>query len=311
MIISASRRSDIPAFYLDWFLGRLRDGYVLSRNPINPRQVSRINLAPDAVDCIVFWSKNPAPLLHRLDALAAYPHYVQFTINPYGPDLEGNLPDKKTLTGTFKRLADALGPERMVWRYSPVIVNEKYGEAFHLDFFGRLAETLHDYTRKCNLSFLDIYAKIKRNMARLNIGETPEEVKNRMAARMAALAAEHGIALGACGNVDLDAAGIPPAHCIDAGLVERLIGRPIRAKKDPGQRDDCYCTLSADVGSYNTCPHECRYCYANYSPHIARRRLAAHDPASPLLCDALQSGDIVTDRKDPAKRKGGQTPTLF
>jgi Domain of unknown function (DUF1848). len=311
MIISASRRSDIPAFYLDWFLGRLREGYVLSRNPMNPRQVSRINLEADAVDCIVFWSKNPAPLLERLEAFAPIPYYVQFTINPYGPELEGNLPDKETLVGTFRRLADALGPERVVWRYSPVIIHEKYGEAFHLDFFARLAEKLRGFTMKCNLGFLDIYAKIKKNMARLGIVDTPEEVKTRMAAEMSRIAAGEGMALGACGNIDLDAANIPPARCIDAALIERLIGRPLRAKKDPGQRNDCYCTLSADVGSYNTCPHECRYCYANYSPDTARKRLARHDTASPMLCDALRPDDVVTDRKDPSKRKGGHMPTLF
>lgn len=298
MIISASRRTDIPAFYLDWFLERLRAGTVLTRNPMNPRQVSRISLKPEAVDGIVFWSKNPAPLLRRLPDLAAWPFYVQFTINPYSRDLEGDLPDKNTLADTFKRLADALGPERVVWRYSPIIVSAAYPESLHLDFFSGLADRLRGSTRKCNLAFLDIYAKIRKNMARLNIADIPEPDKTRIAGNLAAIARANSIAPGACGKLDTAGTGIPPARCVDAALLERLSGRPLRAKKDPGQRPDCSCARSVDIGSYNTCPHACLYCYANFAPETAQKRLASHDPHAPLLCDALRPGDVVTDRKD-------------
>lgn len=310
MIISASRRSDIPAFYLEWFIRRLREGFALVRNPINPRQVSRIDLSPETVDGIVFWSKNPAPLLRRLDDLRDYSFYVQFTINPYGRDLEGNLPEEEHLFATFEALAEAIGPERVVWRYSPVIVNAAYSEAFHLDSFAEYARRLNGLTCKCNLAFLDIYAKIRRSMRALGISDMPEDIKKRMASLMFAIAKAEGITLGACGNLDLAAAGVPPARCVDAALLEALGGKPVRYRKDPGQRSDCYCTLSADIGSYNTCPHECAYCYANYSPKTARKRLAAHDPASPMLCDQPRQGDVVTIRKQ-AREKRGEQKRLF
>ncbi len=310
MIISASRRSDIPAFYLDWFIARLRQGYALVRNPINPGQVSRVDLRPEAVDCIVFWSKNPAPLLARLDELKDYPFYLQFTINPYDRDLEGNVPPKERLFAAFEALADALGPERVVWRYSPVIVNARYDEALHLARFAQYARRLRGRTQKCNLAFLDVYAKIRRAMRALDIVDTPEEVKARMAGEMLGIAQAEGIALGACGALDLAAAGVPPAHCVDADLAGRLAGRPLRRRKDSGQRQTCSCTLSADIGAYNTCPHHCAYCYANYSPETARRRLAAHDPASPMLCDQPRPGDRVSVRKTPGPGKT-RHPTLF
>ena len=297
MIISASRRSDIPAFYMDWFLERLRQGFVLVRNPMNPRQVSRVDLTPAQVDCIVFWTKNPHPMLDKLPEIESYPYYVQFTINPYESDLEANLPAKQTLLDTFRKLADRIGPERMVWRYSPVIFTDRYDEDRHLAFFGNVADRLAGYTGKCNLAFLDIYAKIRKNMRALGVKEASEEVKNRMAGAFHAIARRAGMRLGACGNIDLDAAGVPKACCVDAELIERLVRRCMPYRKDPGQRPDCYCSVSVDVGAYNTCANGCRYCYANHSPDLAARRLENHDSLSPLLCDVLKPDDIVTVRK--------------
>ncbi len=296
MILSVSRRTDIPRFYFDWFLNRLTEGYALVRNPMNFHQVSRITLSPDVVDCIVFWTKNPKPMLEKLDRIAAYPYYVQFTVNPYGREIEGNLPAKNELTDTFKRLSEQLGPERTVWRYSPVLINETYTEAFHVDFFSMLAERLSGYTEQCKLSFIDLYAKIKKRMAALGVGEIPQEQKNRLAQQLFKIAAGQGIAVSACGTIDLAAAGVPPAKCIDDALISRITGYPFHLKKDPGQRGDCYCVSSVDIGAYDTCGNGCAYCYANDSGQAVTRNCKQYDPASPLLCGSLMQGDKVTER---------------
>lgn len=165
MILSASRRTDIPAFYADWFLNRLREGYVLVRNPMNYHQVSKVRLAPENVDCIVFWTKNPSHFIEKLPEIdnLGYRYYFQFTLNPYGKSIEENLPDKNALVETFKRLSDQCGPEKVIWRYDPIFVGDDYPVDYHAEQFARLANRLEGYTEKCIFSFLDPYAKIQKN----------------------------------------------------------------------------------------------------------------------------------------------------
>lgn len=168
MILSASRRTDIPNYYMDWFLRRIREGYVDVRNPINPHQISRIALSPSVVDCIVFWTKNPENMLPHLGELAAYPYYVQFTLTSYGRDIEPNLPDKKDrLIPTFQALSSKIGKERVVWRYDPIFLNQRYTVSYHLAAFSEIARRLRGYTERVVISFIDLYAKTKRNTAGL------------------------------------------------------------------------------------------------------------------------------------------------
>ncbi|MDR1044639.1 MAG: DUF1848 domain-containing protein [Candidatus Adiutrix sp.] len=297
MILSVSRRTDIPAFYFRWFLGRLRAGYALTRNPMNPRRVSRIDLRPEVLDFIVFWSKNPGPMLEQLEALGGYQFYVQFTVNAYGRDLEGGLPDKPALVDTFRRLAGRLGPERLLWRYDPVVLSPRYSPAWQTDSFGRLAEALKGCTDECKLSFLQFYPKIKKRLAALGIYEPDPESKAGLAGEFLKIGAETGLRLRSCGDPALRRAGLEPSRCIDPERISRLTGRPLNLKKDPGQRLECGCAPSIDLGTYGTCPHACQYCYANYSAAAAEKRHAAHDPASPLLCGFLGPGDILAERR--------------
>lgn len=303
MILSVSRRTDIPACYFDWFLNRLREGYALVRNPMNPRQVSRVELSPEVIDGIVFWTKNPAPMLGRLHPLDKYPYYIQFTINPYGRDLEAGLPDKADLVKTFRRLSESIGPERMVWRFSPIVINEKYTEDYLIKSFQRLSADLENFTKRCNLSFLDIYGKIKKPMAALGVFDPPDEQKQRLADAFFEAAGNHGISVGLCGNPSPDSLGLEPATCIDRRLIERIIGQSTNLKKDPGQRAECYCAQSIDIGAYDTCTNGCLYCYANHSQSLARQRLQQHDPHSPLLFGTLNPQDVVTSRAMKSCRK--------
>ena len=165
MILSVSRRTDIPAFYSDWFFNRIREGFVYVRNPMNIHKISKIKLSPDVIDCIVFWSKNPCPMLSRLDELQPYMYYFQFTINPYDMKLEQNVPTKNGIIETFRVLSDKIGPERVIWRYDPIILTDSISMNYHVKYFEELAKRLQGYTYTCVISFLDLYKKTERNIS--------------------------------------------------------------------------------------------------------------------------------------------------
>ena len=173
MIISASRRTDIPAYYPDWFYNRIRDGYVCVRNPMNFHQVSRISLSPDVVDGIVFWTKNPRPLMSRLEELRAYPFYFQFTLTPYGKDVEPGVPNKNdVILPAFQELSRQIGPERVIWRYDPILFTDRYTMDYHITFFSQLARRLEGYTRKCMLP-LDV--AVHHQDHRLVVSHIPDQ----------------------------------------------------------------------------------------------------------------------------------------
>lgn len=301
MIISASRRTDIPSFYPEWFANRVREGFVCVRNPMNIHQVSRVSLDPALIDCIVFWTKNPAPMLPHLDAFSDYTYYVQATLTGYGHDVEANLPDKhKVLLPAFKELSRRIGSERVIWRYDPILFNAKYTPEYHLRAVRSIAEELEGCTEKCVISFVDTYRKNKKSIEALGAHDTlPTEGEFRaFAAELASIVREHGMACASCAEkVNLADCGIEHNCCIDRKLIERLLGCPVGVKKDKTQRLECGCVASIDIGSYNTCRHGCRYCYANFSPEAVERNCAAYDPSSPLLCDQLRDDDVVTERK--------------
>lgn len=297
MILSVSRRTDIPRFYFDWFLNRLKAGFVLVRNPMNFHQVSRIELSPQTIDFIVFWSKNPAPMLNKLDQLKPYPYYIQFTINAYDSLIEKNLPPKNKLIETFQKLSDKAGSRNLIWRYSPVLLTEKYTITYHLDFFASVCRQLCGYTHKCNLSFIDMYPKIQARMKALGVVAPDAGQKKYMATQFAKIAADSHISLGACGNLDLVSAGIEKSYCIDAQLISQITGKKFDYKKDPNQRRDCYCMPSIDIGTYDTCLNGCQYCYANAAFSKAERNMQKYDPNAPLLCGTISEQDKISDRK--------------
>lgn len=298
MIISASRRTDIPSFYTPWFFNRLREGYVLVPNPFNPKAVSRVSLDPAVVDCLVFWTKNPAPMLPKLDRLQDYPYYFQFTLNPYGPEIESRLPPLDKRIGTFKRLADRIGPQRVIWRYDPILTNERYNVDFHREAFDRIACELRDYTEKCMLGFIDHYRHVRRVLDGLHIGPLSSEEIGAMAVSFKETADRYGLGLETCTvKVGLNHLGIPGGLCVDGALIERITGYPLAAKKDKNQRAVCNCLESIDIGTYETCLNGCVYCYAiQGSYHTAEFNRRRHDPRSPLLIGHLAEDDTVTQR---------------
>lgn len=322
MIISASRRTDIPHYYGDWFFRRLKEGFLWVRNPLNPKQVSRISLSPAAVDCIVFWTKDPEPVMGRLEELRDYDYYFQFTLTGYGREVEPGLPDKETvLLPAFRRLAKQIGSERTVWRYDPILFSDTYTAEWHLDTFGRFADALQGYTKRCVISFADLYVGNRKGMAAIGAagirgivplaaatasvskGWTAENI-GPFASRLKAAADRNGMELVTCAEqADLSEWGIEHGSCIDPKLIEQITGFRMKGKKDPGQRPECGCMQSIDVGAYHTCPCGCVYCYAGGGGAAAERNFRQHRPDSPLLCGRPGPEDEVRERGMPSLKE--------
>ncbi len=300
MIISASRRTDIPAFYSEWFINRIKEGYVISRNP-NNNQLLRIILSTDIVDCIVFWTKNPIPMIPRLDELKDYSYYFQFTLTGYGRDIEAHIPDKKKeVLPAFKRLSAKIGPERVIWRYDPILINDRYTVDYHKKAFEEIATALKGYTEKCVFSFVDAYAKNSKVMKSLGIKDMTMDEMRETAIWMRDIAAANDMVIASCAEeIDLDELSIAHNSCVDKELIERITGGKIkdlkRYIKDPGQRPECKCMTSKEIGAFNTCGNGCVYCYASYSHDSIKKNMAKYDPKSPILCDTIKEGEIIKD----------------
>ncbi len=295
VIVSASRRTDIPAFYFDWFCNRLQNGYVDVVNPFNRKQVRRVSLKSEAVDCIVFWTKDPAPMLVRLDDLSAYCYYVQVSITPYCRNIEENLRPKPDIIKTVQELSRRLGRERVVWRYDPILLNEVYTIDRHMEWFKETHEKLSFYVERCVISFIDIYAKARKNTQGLGIRELSVDEMNELADGMSRIVKGSGITLQTCSEeIELDRYGIIHGACIDGELVERITGKPVKAGKAKSQRPLCNCVESFDIGSYDTCVHGCRYCYANVSRERAQAGLYRHDQQASVITGRLLGDEKVT-----------------
>lgn len=312
MILSVSRRTDIPAFYLDWFFKRINEGYVLVRNPMNYRQVSRVVLNPELIDCIVFWTKDPSQIIDKLELLKDYLYYFQITITPYDRAIEKNLPSKDEIVKSFIKLSEKIGPEKVIWRYDPIIINKELTTDYHVKHFEALAYKLQGYTNKCIISFLDLYKKTERNMKGTGCEIIYEDVMKALGEKLALIGEKYDIKLAACCEaVDLSAAGINRAKCIDDELISRIIGERIEIPKDKNQRDICGCAASIDIGAYNTCKHKCSYCYANFSDSATANNIKKHDPNSPMLIGNIEPDDKITERKLESYRKKVAQGELF
>lgn len=299
MIISASRLTDIPTYYSEWFFNRIKEGYALVRNPMNAHQISKISLNPDVVDGIVFWTKNPTPMLDKLDRLKDYTYYFQFTLNAYGQDVEASIPSKNNvIIPAFQKLSDMIGPEKVIWRYDPIFLNETYTFEYHVHYFEELAKRLSPYTKKCTISFLDFYRNTEKNIAGLSVEKFTPEVQELLAKSLVEIAKSYGLKMDTCAEgIDLQKYGIDHARCIDDRLFAALLNCPLKVGKDKNQRLECGCIESLDIGAYNTCRNGCRYCYANYSAKTVSTNTGKHNPESPLLVGEVGPDDKITERK--------------
>ncbi len=277
MVVSASRRTDVPAFFTGWFLRRLREGRVLVPNPVTGRPYA-VDLRPDRVHSIVLWSKDYGRLLPRLGELAAYRLFFHLTVNGYGPEWEPGAPPAADAVGQARALAAVRGAEVVSWRFDPVLFDRRRarrgepfpGAAERLETFARLCRALAAAgVRRCTVAFVKPYAKVRRRLRRLGLEETlhrPSPAERRaFVSALLQVAGDLGVAVRACCEEDLtDLPGLAGGGCVDGRLLGELFGEPARAARHAGQQQGCRCTVSADVGAYEPmpCAHDCRYCYA-------------------------------------------------
>ena len=296
MIINTGQRTDIPAFYADWFANRLREGFVLVRNPYNPQSVTRYRLTPDVVDCIGFCTKNPEPMLKYMELLEPFHQFWYVTITPYGKEIEPRVPNKLKVLDSFRRVSELVGPDCMGWRYDPIFISEAYPVERHMRAFEYMAKALSGYTHTAVISFIDLYEKTKRNFPevmpvstedRLTLGKAFVEIGKR-----------YGMTIRPCaeGN-ELARFGADCSGCMTLSMYEDAIGQRLKAPNHAPARKACACYLGADIGAYNTCGHLCRYCYANYDEETVRQNTRKHDSLSPLLIGHLRPGDTVHEAK--------------
>jgi hypothetical protein len=264
MIISASRRTDIPAFFGKWFGERLEEGFVEVKNPYNPGLVKRISLCPADVDCIVFWTKNPEPFLKLLPKLNPYSYYFLFTLTPYGKDLEPGVPDKALIMDTFCRLSEMIGKEKVIWRYDPIVFTDRMDMDFHIRAFEEMAKTLSLFTVKCIISFLTFYKKTVLKLRDHNIRRPETNEITSLVKSLIRICQRYGLDIVSCASESaLEGYGLKPNRCIDNEMISLMTGKILPYHKDKNQRIACGCHESTDIGTYNTCCYKCLYCYAN------------------------------------------------
>lgn len=294
MIINTGQRTDIPAFYSEWFANRLRAGFVCVRNPYDPQQVSRYRLDPSVVDVIGFCTKNPAPMFPHMPLLLPYGQYWFVTLTPYGRDIEPNVPDKHRLLDDFKRLSDLVGIHSIGWRYDPILLSERYTVDYHLRAFEKMARALEGCTRTVVISFIDLYPKVRRNFPEAR--EVPKAQRLALGRAIVEMAGARGMTVKPCAEGDaLAAYGADCGGCMRISDYERAIGKRLNAPKRKGARAECACYLACDIGAYNTCRHLCRYCYANAEPGVVLAQSRLHDPESPFLIGNYMEGDRIHD----------------
>jgi hypothetical protein len=289
-IISCSRRTDVPAFYARWLVNRLRAGYCHILNPFNSH-VFEVSLQPEDCIAIVFWTRNPAPLFPYLDELdtRGYRYYFHYTLVGYGPPVEAHNPAFETAIATFQRLADRLSPERVRWRYDPILLSTVTPPAYHLRQFERIASQLEGYTHHCTFSFTNFYDKTNRNLAHITettgiVFQEPTASQQRaLACELAQIAAAHGMTLNTCCDNALAVEGIQMNRCVDPALVQALASDPNLELEAKPTRRDCGCVASVDIGAYDTCLFGCAYCYATNNRAVALKKHAAHDPEDSVL----------------------------
>lgn len=296
MIIQTGMRTDIPAFYSDWFANRLREGFVLVRNPYNPSAVTRYELNPAVVDMIGFCSKNPAPMLKYTDLLKPYGQYWFVTITPYGKDIEPNVPDKNVVMNTFRRLSEVAGVRSVAWRYDPILINKTWTVDRHIEAFTSIAAKLEGYTQTCVISFIDLYEKVKRNYPEAGTVSFNDQIT--LTSSLVEIGKRCGMVIKPCGeSKSLEALGADCSGCMSVQTFETAIGQNLKVPRNPKNRKECACYLTGDIGTYNTCGHLCRYCYANADAGTVRRNMRMHDPKSPLLVGFPRPEDRIRDAR--------------
>lgn len=293
MIINTGARTDTVQYYTEWLLNRFSEGYVLSRNPLFPNKVTRYELTPDKVDCVVFCSKNYKPILPRLHEITdRFNTYFHYTITAYGKDIEPGVPDIEESMKTLILLSSQVGRQRVSWRYDPVLLTPKYTIQRHLETFEHMAQTLSPYIDRCIFSFVEMYKKLESNMPELiTLSDWDKDALSR---GLGSIAQKYGIFIQTCGtNGDFTRYGIHASGCMTLDILGKANNVTFKNLKHKGTRQGCDCIESRDIGAYDTCMNGCKYCYANKTPKKAFENYQYHDKLSPLLLGNIKPDDTI------------------
>lgn len=294
MIINTGSRTDTVQYYSEWLLKRFQEGFVYSRNPLFPNKVTRYELNPDVVDCIVFCSKNYEPILERLPEITnKFNTYFYYTITAYGKDIEPNVPDIGDSIETLIKLSKLVGAKRISWRYDPILLTEKYTKKRHYETFDYMAQKLSPYIDRCIFSFVEMYKKLKTNMPEIIV--LTENDKDEIAKNLGLIAQKHNILLQTCATLEnYDKYNILQSGCMTAEILGKANDITFRKINHSGNRKGCRCMESRNIGDYDTCPNGCKYCYANQNPEIAKKNFEKHNIESPLILGGLNPTDEIT-----------------
>ncbi len=296
MILNTGNRTDIPAFYSKWFMNRIREGYVLTRNPFSD-QLIQYDLSPDLIDIITFCTKNPIPMLPYIYELMKYRMYWHITITPYGKEIEPHIPNKNRIMDAVKILSNKLGKECVVWRYDPIFINEKYTIDYHLSMFEAMCQRLSGYVSTCIISFIDLYEKTKRNFP--DVKEVSLKHQELLCKQMVEIGKKYHISISTClenqpfmNTLDINVDG-----CYSREVLEKAFHIHLNIPESTHTRVGCQCVLGHDIGMYNTCLHGCLYCYANVDRTLVEKNYQKHNPNSPLLIGEVKEGEKIYKSK--------------
>lgn len=294
MILFASGRTDIPAFYSNWFINRVKAGFVDVRNPFNQKLVSRIYFSD--VDLIMFCSKNPLPMINKLDTLNV-PVLFHVTITPYSKDVEPNIPDKRLIIEGVKKLSLVLGIDNVVVRYDPIFLSDKYNVDYHIKAFDKLCKNLNGYVNKIIVSFMDEYKNVRSNKNILKYRAFTREDHKKIGEAFSKSAMDNGMSVQTCfEDEDLTEYGFVKGECLSHELAYILTGKKFKSSNVRKEKK-CECVQMVDIGDYNSCMHMCKYCYANYDEKAVSSNFERHDDNSSLLIGNIQSDDVIKVRK--------------
>lgn len=296
MILNTGLRTDIPGFFSEWFYNRIEEGFVYVRNPYVKNQIYSYRLDPELIDCIIFCTKNPKPMLENLEKIDKFNQYWHITITPYEKEIEPNVPPMNDVLESFKYLSKKLGKENVTLRYDPIFINEKYTLEKHIESFEYIANSLSDYTTEAIISFIDLYEKTKRNFPKAR--EVTKDERLKLGKEFAQIGKKNNITIKTCvEGTELDKFGIDSSGCMTKEVIERAINKNLNIPKQKARNGECYCLLNNDIGEYNTCAHGCLYCYANSNKKLVKRNLKLHDPKSPILIGEIKEDDIIKEMK--------------
>lgn len=293
MIINTGSRTDTVQYYSDWLLKRFKEGFVYSRNPLFPNIVTKYELNPNILDCVVFCSKNYEPILDRLTEITdKFNTYFHYTITAYGRDIEPNVPTIDESIETLIKLSKIVGKQRIAWRYDPILLTKKYTKQVHYNTFNYMSKRLSPHIDRCIFSFVDMYKKLETNMPEIIILNNNDKIE--IAKNIGSIAKKHNMIIQTCATIeDFKQFGILQSGCMTSEILGNANNITFKKVRHSGNRQGCKCIENRNIGDYDTCPNGCKYCYANKNPQITQENYKKHNPNDLMILGNLKPTDEI------------------